>query len=257
MILVPFFDKIFKKAIEIGYDPTEGVIRMEVIAAEPEIAAQYSRRLIEYAEERVDELSRRKREDQVGDSRQSLDQAKIERRIAQEKLVELQEGTILDPEGVILALRGQINNIEVQLQEKKLQLQQLLDNRRPNQARLQGVQGDVRRLENLLQELQNKMHTAAAGGESLAQKTAQIQMAQADLTTADLFLQSALQNLKQTEQEANRQVRYLSLGVEPVAPDEATYPRSFENTILAFLIFAGIYLMLSITASILREQVTS
>lgn len=48
-----------------------------------------------------------------------------------------------------------------------------------------------------------------------------------------------------------------SLDVEPVAPDEATYPRSLENTILAFLVFAGIYLMISLTASILREQVTT
>ncbi len=51
-----------------------------------------------------------------------------------------------------------------------------------------------------------------------------------------------------------------SLDVEPVAPDEATYPRALENTILAFLVFlvfAGIYLMISLTASILREQVTT
>jgi capsular polysaccharide transport system permease protein len=30
-----------------------------------------------------------------------------------------------------------------------------------------------------------------------------------------------------------------------------------ENTLLAFLIFSGIYLMLSMTASILREQVSA
>jgi capsular polysaccharide transport system permease protein len=58
-------------------------------------------------------------------------------------------------------------------------------------------------------------------------------------------------------QEADRQVRYLSMGVEPVAPDEATYPRAFENTLVSLLIFAGIYLMISLTVSILREQVSS
>jgi capsular polysaccharide transport system permease protein len=57
--------------------------------------------------------------------------------------------------------------------------------------------------------------------------------------------------------EANRQVRYLSLSVSPVAPDEATYPRAFENTMVALLIFAGIYLMISMTAAILREQVSA
>ena len=45
--------------------------------------------------------------------------------------------------------------------------------------------------------------------------------------------------------------------VTVIAPDEATYPRAFENTALAFLVFSGIYLMISLTASILREQITS
>jgi capsular polysaccharide transport system permease protein len=91
----------------------------------------------------------------------------------------------------------------------------------------------------------------------LAQLSVRIQMAQADLATRDMLLQSALQQMEQTRMEANRQVRYLTTSVEPVAPQEPSYPRSFENTILAFLIFAGIYLMVSLTVSILREQVTS
>ena len=57
--------------------------------------------------------------------------------------------------------------------------------------------------------------------------------------------------------EANRQVRYLSVSVSPVVPDAPAYPRAFENTLVAFLIFAGIYLMVSMTAAILREQVSA
>jgi capsular polysaccharide transport system permease protein len=82
-------------------------------------------------------------------------------------------------------------------------------------------------------------------------------MAQADLATRDMMLQSALQQVEQTRMEANRQVRYLTTAVEPVPADTPSYPRKFENTILAFLIFSGIYLMCALTASILREQVSS
>ena len=42
-----------------------------------------------------------------------------------------------------------------------------------------------------------------------------------------------------------------------MASEDPSYPRKFENTILAFLIFSGVYLMISLTASILREQVAS
>ncbi|SHJ00959.1 capsular polysaccharide transport system permease protein [Shimia gijangensis] len=249
--------KLYKKYVKISYDPTEGSIRMEVIAANPEVATNFSRALISYAEERADDLSQRKREDHLRDARDSLGQAKNERREAQEALVLLQEGTVIDPEGLIASLRTQVSNVQIQLQEKELQLAALEDNLRPNKARVEGVKGDIRRLSNLLATLESKMHQAAEGESSLAQKTAQIRMAQADLATADLLMQSALQTLKQTELEASRQVRYLTTSVEPVASEDPSYPRSFENTILAFLIFSGIYLMISLTASILREQVSS
>ena len=47
------------------------------------------------------------------------------------------------------------------------------------------------------------------------------------------------------------------MGVFPVAPNHAAYLRAFDNTLLAFLLFSGIYLMVSMTASMLREQVSS
>ncbi|MEM8729976.1 MAG: capsule biosynthesis protein [Pseudomonadota bacterium] len=250
--------KVYKKNVSIGYDPTEGVIRMEVSAADPEVSAEFSRALISYAEDRVNNLSEKKREDQMKDAMQSFEKAEGDRRIAQEALVQLQqEGALLDPEGVIGSLRSQISNIEVQLQEKQLELAALLDNARPNQAKVDGVRGDIGRLQFLLNSLNTKMTDANRGENSLARLTAQIQMAQADLATRDMMLQSALQQVEQTRMEAYRQVRYLTTSVAPVASEEASYPRAFEDTILAFLIFSGIYLMISLTASILREQVTS
>ncbi len=250
--------KVYKKNIKIGFDPTEGVIRMEVIAADPQTSSQFASSLIAYAEDRVNNLSTKRREDQMQDARLAFEDAEVERRNAQERLVRLQlEGATLDPEGVIANLRTQIGSVEQLLIEKELQLQALLDNARPNRARVEGVRGDIDRLNLQLDKLNQRMTDASQGANSLAELTVNIQMAQADLATRDLMLQSALQQMDTARLEAGRQVRYLTVSVRPVAPDEASYPRAFENTILAFLIFAGIYLMISLTASILREQVSS
>jgi len=248
---------IYEDNVKIGFDPTEGVVRMEVIAADPETSVEFSKHLIDYAEERVDELSQRKREDQMREARKNLEQAKADRRAAQQRLVKLQEGTLLDPEGEIANIRSLIGSVEMQLQEKELALATQMNNARPNQARVDALRTEIRLLREDLEKQNARLNEAASGGSSLAAKTAQIQMAKADLATADLFLQSALQNEKQTELEASRQVRYLTTSVQPVKPEEAAYPRAFENTILALLIFSGIYLMISLTASILREQVSS
>ncbi|MFB9148286.1 capsule biosynthesis protein [Roseovarius ramblicola] len=247
----------FRDHVKIGYDPTEGVMRMEVIAANPETSVRFNEQLIAYAEERVDELSRDKRNDAVETAAESLERAKAERREAQERLVSLQEDSILDPEGEIAGIRNLINTVELQLQEKELALSIQNNNPRPNAARVEALESEISVLRAELDSQKRRLTDAAAGEKSLASKTAAIQMAQADLATADLVMQSALESMRMAQVEANKQVRYLTVSARPVAPQEAAYPKVFENTVLAFLIFSGIYLMISLTASILREQVSS
>jgi capsular polysaccharide transport system permease protein len=249
--------KLYKKNIKIGYDPTEGVIRMEVIAADPQIATTFSERLLKYAEDRVNSLSQGKRDSGMNDAEIGFKKATEQRRSAQQHLIELQVENGVDPEAVIAAIRTQITNYESLLIEKQLELAALLDNARPNRAKVEGAQGDVRRLEGALAQLNDRMNNATEGNNSLAQQAVSLQLAQADLANADGNLQLAQTGLEQARTEASRQVRYLTVAVRPVPSEEPSYPRKFENTILAFLIFGGMYLMLSLTASILREQVTS
>ncbi|NVO54435.1 capsule biosynthesis protein [Rhodobacteraceae bacterium B1Z28] len=250
--------KLYKHMITIGYDPTDGIIRMEVAAPDPQTSAEFSERLISYAEDRVNTLSGKKREDQMREASQSFEAAQESRRQAQEDLIELQlQGAVLDPENVIVSLRARINEIEILLQDKELELAALLDNLRPNKAKVDGVSADIARLEAVLEELNAEMLDASAGENSLARLSVRIQMAQADLVARDMMLQTAMQQMESTRTEANRKVRYLTVSVNPIPSQEPSYPRKFENTILAFLLFAGIYLMISLTASVLREQVSS
>ena len=251
--------KIYQRNVKIGFDPSEGIVRMEVVAADPGASAAFSEALIRYAEERVDNLTHRLREDQMAGAVESYQEAEAKRAAAQAEVLRLQTDLqVLDPTSESGMVMGQINAFETQLNERRLQLDQLLDNARPNQARVDSVRSEITRLEALVTDLRSKLTDGAGfgSGESLAQISGQLAVAQSDLETRTLLMQQALQQLESARIEANKQTRYLSMGVHPVAPDQPTYPRAFENTILAFLIFSGIYLMISLTASILREQVS-
>ena len=164
---------------------------------------------------------------------------------------------MLDPLTEQQGLMTQITGLETQLSDKRLQLEHLLDNARPNQARVDGARGDIRRLEDLIAELRAQLTVTTSDGDSLARITGELRLAERDLQTRELMMTQALQQMETARIEANRQTRYLSMSVSPVTPDDAAYPRAFENTILAFLIFGGVYLMVSLTAAILREQVSS
>lgn len=250
--------KLYQRNVKVGYDPSEGILRLEVVAPSPAESERFSKALISYAEEQVDKLTSRLREDQMKGARESYDDAEAKVFAAQSRVLGLQEKVgILDPVSESTAVMGQVSAFETELQKKRLELGQLLDNARPNPARVEGVKGDIARLERLIADLRKQLTERTGQSESLAAVTGQLRIAEAELETRQALLSAAAQQMETARIEANKQVRYLEMGVRPVAPDEPTYPRAFEDTLLAFLIFSGIYLMLSLTASILREQVSS
>ncbi|MFN4153449.1 MAG: capsule biosynthesis protein [Paracoccaceae bacterium] len=250
--------KVFQRNVKIAYDPTEGIIKMEVIAADPQVSADFSRALIGYAEEQVDHLTQRLRADQMQGARESYELAEAAMLTAQRKVVDLQEQfKILSSEVEVSLITTQIGQLETQLSQDRLSLAQMRSNSTPNAARMEPLVRRIGTLEAEIATLRSRLTQGVAGGKSLAQVQSELLVAQADVQTRQLLLSQSLQSMETARTDANRQVRYLSVSVSPVPPDEATYPRAFENTMVALLIFAGIYLMISMTAAILREQVSA
>ncbi len=231
---------------------------MEVIAPDPQLSEQFSRALISYAEQLVDALTSRMRSDQMDGARETYQDAEEKMLAAQLRVQELQERLgVLDPvaeSGVVMA---QVSMLEGQLAEKQLELGQLQSNARPLQSRVDAVEGDIARLRDLITQTRQQLTQGNDTRNSLAAIGGELRVAEAEMLTRQEMLAAAAAQMETARIEANKQVRYLSLSIAPIPPDEATYPRAFQNTLVAFLVFSGIYLMLSLTASILREQVST
>jgi capsular polysaccharide transport system permease protein len=250
--------RIYKKRVKIGYDPTEGIIKMEVVAASPQASAEFSKALISYAEEQVDQLTKRLRKDQMQGARASYKEAETKLTEANQRVLQLQEKAgVVNAESELALQMQQISTFELDLKNRRLTLAELLDNPRPNRTKVDIAQKSIVRLETLVHDMRLALTQGKSGRVSIAKVQGELVIAQADVATRQLMLSQSLQLLETARVEANRQTRYLSLGVRPIAPDEATYPRAFQNTILAFLVFGGLYLMASLTASILREQISA
>ncbi len=247
---------LFNDNVKIGYDPTEGILKMEVIAAAPEKSQEFSEALIGYAEERVDQLTQRIREDQMNGSIEVFEQAEARRQAALADLVVIQETTQrADPIAESAALQQRITTLQVELDQERINLASLNELRNPLPSRVQAVEATIGLLESQIASLRGQLSSGDGG--SIVSQNARLREAEENYASALLNFEAARGQMDLAQIEANKQVRYLSISVSPIAPDEPTYPRSFENTIMAFLIFAGIYLMISLTASILREQVSA
>ncbi|MDP3263182.1 MAG: capsule biosynthesis protein [Tabrizicola sp.] len=250
--------KVYKKFVKIAYDPTEGIIKMEVVAADPALAAAWSSQLISYAEEQVDHLTQRLREDQMRDALKSYGTAEQELQQSQMNLIALQEKfKMLSSATEVAMITGQISTLEGQLMQDRLALAQMESNASPNQARMDPVKRRVTTLEAQIADLRAQMTEGSAETESLARVQGELLVAEADVKTRQMILAQSLTAMEVSRTEANRQVRYLSLSVSPTVTDEPAYPRAFENTLVTMLIMLGIYLMVSMTAAILREQVSA
>ena len=250
--------KLYKKIVRISYDPTEGLIKMEVLAADPDKSVEFSQALIGYAEEQVDQMTQRLREDQMKGARESYEDAEQKLQDANRRVVELQEQfKVLSSEVEISLISAQIGQLETQLTQDRLSLAQMEANETPNVARMEPLKRRIAAIETEIAALRAKLTEDSDSGLSIAKVQSELLVAQADVQTRQLLMASALQAMETARVEANRQTRYLSISVSPVVPDAPAYPRAFENTLVVLLIFLGIYLMISMTVAILREQVSA
>ncbi|GAB1478339.1 capsule polysaccharide transporter [Paracoccaceae bacterium] len=250
--------RLYRKTVKISYDPTEGVIQMETIAADPQKAVEFAEALIGYAEEQVDQMTLRLRDDQMKGALEAYNEAEAKLADANRRVVELQERfKTISSEVEVSLITSQIGQLEGQLTQDKLSLAQMESNESPNAARMEPLKRRITTLEEEISRLRAKLTEDSASGLSVAKIQSELLMAQADVQTRQMLLASSLQAMESSRVEANRQTRYLAVSVAPVAPDEASYPRAFENTLVVLLIFTGVYLMISMTVAILREQVTA
>lgn len=250
--------KKYKKYVQIGFDPSEGVIHMSVVAIDPQTGTDFSRALIRFAEERVDKLAAPVRNDQMKGAIQSYGDAEQAVLDAQQTVLDLQQRRgVLSADAEISAQMGIIGSLEVQLENKRLGLAQINANPQPNSARANALGAEIGRLEERIGELRTKLIGGNDSTVSLARVSGELRIAETDLTMRQVLLQQALTQLETARIEANRQTRYLSLGVTPLAPDVPTRPRKLENTALGFIVFLALYIFVSLTVSILREQLSA
>jgi capsular polysaccharide transport system permease protein len=250
--------KEYQKRVRIGFDPTEGIVKMEVVTPSPKLSYQFSKALINYAEQQVDRLTRRLRKDQMKGASAAYDQAEARFTTAQQKIIQLQEKLgVLSPEIEISAKMTLIQTLEADIQQKNLELIDLMDNPRPNKTKQTVLENSITSRQNMLKKLRDKLTQGNNSEASLARITAEIRSEQAQLIMRQKLLASAQVQLEVARTDANRQTRYLSMAVSPTVSDEPSYPKSFVNTLLAAIVFAGLYLMISLTASVLREQISN
>lgn len=248
----------YGKRVRIGFDPNDNVVKMEVIAPRPEQALRYARALIGLAEEQVDRMSQRLRSDRMRGARESYEAAEARLQKAQAKVLRLQqERGVLSADMEASTRMAQIAALQSALLQKRMEFAELGDNTRPNATRSDVLEKSIERLEAMIEELRGGLTGGGGTSASLARVGAELLAAQSELDLRREMLSQSVQILEAARIEANRQSIYLATSVAPILPDEAAYPKALLNSVLTLLVLTGAYLLVSLTFSVLREQVST
>jgi capsular polysaccharide transport system permease protein len=248
----------YANVVSVSYDPAESVIRMEVVAASPEMAQAISAALISYSEDMVDGLSSRLREDTLREAAEAVALAKTALEDAHLRVATLQqELMVFSTEVELGGETGIIHTLELEVEALRGKLDELLTYAAEDDARVVDLRRDIAfKRSQIAERRRNLVGDGSGAGGSLSSVNVELQRAEVEVMTQQQQFMSAMASQEAARIEAQRQVRYLAPIVPPALADKSTRPHRARNTALAFVIFFGIFMMVSLTISVLREQIS-
>ena len=246
----------YQDMIEVSYDPTEGLVEMSLVAADPLTARRFSEAVVGYAEEMVNRLSARIQADAVEDAELNLVESEERLRQAEQSVAELQKALdTFTVEGEVVAEMQIIGAMEVELEALRGRRTNLLRVTDTTDARVERISNQILTLESQIAQRREKITgESTEDRSSLADINLAMTKARFEVEAASAIFAAAVQRREVAVANARRQGRYLEMVSSPSMPDEANYPQKIETTALAFFAFLGFYIIASLTISLIREQ---
>lgn len=243
----------WRKLMKVSFDPTEGVTRMEIRSFDPELSRVLSEDLLFMAEERVDRMTVRLREDAVSSLMRAVDEQTKALGSARARLLEVQSRSNAlsgAMEGELI--QSQLASLEAELSNARLTYASITSNKSPYPARVDAAQQKIAMLEQEISKLRARI-SGSGEGQSVAATASEIAAAELDIETRLEVLRGTIANLEAARADAIKQSRYLAVSVKPLTSDDAVFPDPILNTLATFLSLIGIYLVSSLSISLVRD----
>lgn len=242
----------YQKRVAVQFDATSSITTLSTRAFSADDAVAINRRLLELAEELVNRLNERGRQDLVRFAAAEVAAAQSSAREATLALARYRnEKGVIDPEKQSTIPLQQIAKLQDELVATKAHIGQLekvaLDN-----PQLPVLRQRARLLESEIGA--EAARVAGAGEGSLAGKAAHFQRLALEKEFADRMLASAMSTLEQARSEAQRKQLYLERIVQPSRPDAPTEPKRVKSVLVTLVVSLMVWGILSLLAASIREH---
>lgn len=221
--------------VDVLYDGASGVSTLTVKAATAADAQRFAQAILHYAEEMVNGLSERARQDRIRFAQQEVTAGEQRLAKARQAILALQlESSDLNPEASatsILSVRGEL---EGELAKAQAELRDLQAFMRDDTHPVAALKQRVASLEAQVADENSKLVDAKP--RSLSSSISRFEPLVLEKEFAQKAYESALASLELARAEAAQQHRYLATVASPSLPDEAAYPERMLDVFIVFIL---------------------
>ena len=225
--------RYYQKVVNIQFDSVTAIGSLSVRSFNAEDAYKINTYLLDKAEQLVNQLNERARQDLINFAEKEVGKAEDNAKKAALALAAYrnQKG-VIDPERQTAIPLQQIAKLQDELIATKGMLLQLQMNTKENPQ----VPMLQKRIKLLQDEIESESQKITGGSKSLASKAAEFQRLALDKEFADKQLASTMMSLEQARNEAQRQQLYLERIAQPNLPDSALEPRRLRAIAAVFIL---------------------
>lgn len=243
--------KYFKRHVEVDYDTTSSITTLTVRAYSAHDSQHIAERLLQLSESLINQLNVRARQDMIGSAER--EELKAESRAKAATLAVLKfrdQSTVFDPDKQSLLQLQQVSALQQSLTESQTQLNQLRA-LAPKNPQIPALEERIRSLQSAIEESRAQVSNGQA---SLSNKSSQYALLQLEQSFAEHQLASAMSNLENAKNEADRKQLYLDRLVQPNHPDIAIEPKRLRSIAVVFGLGMIAWGILSLLLAGVREH---
>lgn len=242
----------FRWQVTVDVDPTTGISDLRVWTFRPDDSKALSLRLMEIAEELVNDMNVRIREEALRSARTELRRAETRLTDARVALTMFrQQERAVDPSATASAAVSTISGLESDIARARSELQTLQGFARPNSPQIINLQNRIRGMEAQVAEERERIAAAGTGVTELMETFARLN---AEVGLAQQQLEANIIVLDRANSDVARQSIFLLRIVEPNLAERSLFPLPYWLSLYIFISLSIVYGLAWLILTGMREH---
>jgi len=228
----------WKDKVNVEFDSASGIVKLNVMAFEPDDAVLVINAVLKESEELINKLSEKSRQDSLKFARRELRLAETNLKEARSKVRQFRDTEqVLSPEKNIETKLSLVAKLEAELANAEAELRSLRAGLHDNSPKVKAAKNKYMALKRQVQK--ERARSIRSNNPGDAKTIGALIAQQEELLTEQDFAEKAyastLLNMEQTRIDATQQHRYITVIVQPKLPEEAAKPDQPHDLIVLLL----------------------